>query len=175
MIQDQQVKMQQSFMEHEFKHNSTNVWVDEVLGMLKDQSLKAPWECEAEEANFVRRKELDNALRARPLMHDLDRYTKLVTTETIVQQLADLQLRSDKQYLGLQGGLTILERLYLRQLDQSAEMVRLHVSYRLKSLIWFRQMYPYNWHNTSRPSRRRMWKYEMPSPHTLSGLPLGES
>src|SRR5277367_564368 len=55
----------------------------------------------------------------------LSAYTTLETTERIVTQLANLQVRTDEQYNGLQGGLNTLERLYLRQLDQTADMVSL--------------------------------------------------
>ena len=56
---------------------------------------------------------------------DLTGYTTLVTTKKIVYQLAKLQLHADEQFNGLQGGLNTLERLYLPQLDQGAEMVSL--------------------------------------------------
>ena len=124
-IEDQEIRFQDGQKDNAFKMQTLAVKVDDALLKITEDIRKAPWERQLEEAAIVWRKELDDALDNRPTTGDLSAYTTLLTTEKIVTQLANLQVRGDEQYNGLQGGLNTLERLYLRQLDQTADMVSL--------------------------------------------------
>jgi hypothetical protein len=106
-----------------YKMQTVAVRVDDALEKLNEDTRKAPWERQLQEAAVRWRKELQDALADRPMTGQLSAYTTLETTERIVTQLSNLQVRADEQYNGLQGGLNTLERLYLRQLDQTADMV----------------------------------------------------
>jgi hypothetical protein len=134
-MDEQEVKWQDMMREQVFKMEQMDSRVNDALAKLKEDFFKAPWQRQVEEDDFVRRKELEEALRIRPTMTDINGYTNLVTTQAIVNQLSDLHLRADKQFNGLQGGLNTLERLYLRQLDKSAEMVYFYFLICSNSLI----------------------------------------
>jgi hypothetical protein len=124
-IEEQEMRFQDGQKEAAYKMQSLAVRVDDALVKMTEDTRKAPWERRVEEAAIAWRKELEDTLAERPTSGDLAAYTTLVTTEKIVSQLANLQVRTDEQYNGLQGGLNTLERLYLRQLDQTADMVSL--------------------------------------------------
>jgi hypothetical protein len=99
--------------------------VDEAILKITEDNLKAPWKRQLEEASLGWQKELQSAMAARPTRDEFSAYTTLLTTEKICTQLGSLQLRTDEQYNGLQGDVHTLERLYLRQVDQTGDMVRL--------------------------------------------------
>ena len=123
-IDDQEIRFQDGLKDNAFNMQTLAVKVEDALMKMTEDISKAPWEHQLAEAAITRRKELQDALKDRPTTGDLSAYTTLSMTEKIVTQLSNLQVRADEQYNGLQGGLNTLERLYLRQLDQTADMVR---------------------------------------------------
>ena len=122
-IEELEVRFPDREKDNAYQMQRLAVRVDDTLMKISEENVKASWERRLQEDAIGWRKELDEALAAWPRTDDLTGYTTLVTTEKIVDQLAKLQLRVDEQFKGLQGGLNMLERLYLRQLDQGMEMV----------------------------------------------------
>ena len=122
-LEEQEMRFQDGQKETAYKMQTVALRVDDALEKLNEDTRKAPWERQLQEAAVRWRKELQDALADRPMTGQLSAYTTLETTERIVTQLANLQVRADEQYNGLQGGLNTLERLYLCQLDQTADMV----------------------------------------------------
>ena len=125
MINQQESRCQNAGKATASKMQTLASRVDDALVKIAEQTAQAPWKRQVEEAINGWQKDLQDALADRPTTRDLSAYTTLGMTEKIVTQLANLQVRSDEQYNGLQGGLNTLERLYLRQLDQAADMVSL--------------------------------------------------
>jgi hypothetical protein len=111
--------------EVEFGIQQVKSSVNASIRQMREDFSKAPWERQSEEDSSVHRQELEEALKLRPTHDDLQAFTSLATTRAIVEQLSALQLRTDKQYHGVEAGLSTLERLYLRQLDKDAVLVSL--------------------------------------------------
>lgn len=122
-IEEQEIRFQDGQKDNAYKMQTLAVRLDDALLKMTEDIQRAPWERQLEEGAKLWRKELQDAMKNRPTTDELSAYTTLLTTEKIVEQLSKLQVRADEQYNGLQGGLTTLERLYLRQLDQTADMV----------------------------------------------------
>lgn len=122
-IEETEIRLHGKQMETADRVDTLSKRVDEAISKIAEETEKAPWERRVQEASVGWRKELEDAMVARPTREELSAYTTLLTTEKIIAQLANLQLATNEQLKGLQGGLNCMERLYLRQLDQSAEMV----------------------------------------------------
>ena len=125
-IEEQELRFQDEQKEAAYKMQALGIKVEDALAKMTEDSRRAPWERQLQEAASAWRRELQDALADLPTTNDLAPYTTLVTTEKIVNQLSNLQVRADEQYNGVQAGLNTLERLYLRQLDQTVDMVSLH-------------------------------------------------
>ena len=105
----------------------------EALEQLRGDIQKDSWTRELDRRDQVRRQELQALLQQHPDKAELDRtYTTVQTSRAIVEQLADFRLQTDKDHHSLEAALNTLERLYLRQLDSTAELVRffLHFEFR---------------------------------------------
>jgi hypothetical protein len=133
-MEEMETRLQSKERESAERMEMLSARVDDAISKIAEESLKAPWERRVQEASLGWRKELEDvslgwrkdleaALVARPTREELSAYTTLVTTEKVITQLANLQIRTNEQLNGLQGGLYTVERLTLRQVDQRADMV----------------------------------------------------
>ena len=102
-----------------------NTTLEERLGQLQILSYK-DMGMELDRREELQRTEWQSALNERPTRDELgETFTRLDTSSRILQQIAEIQENSMKQFQRLQSGLTTVERLYLRQLDAAATMVSL--------------------------------------------------
>jgi hypothetical protein len=117
MIEEAEIRLESKQRENA---DMLSARVDEAILKITEDNLKAPWQRQIQEASLTWQKELEVAVgTTREKFSD---YTPLLTTEKIVQQLATLQIHSHDQFHSLQGGLTTMERLYLRQLGSTADL-----------------------------------------------------
>jgi hypothetical protein len=117
MIEETQIRLESKQRE---KADMLSARVDEAILKITEDNLKAPWQRQIQEASLSWQKELEVAVAT--TREEFSDYTPMSTTEKIVQQLATLQIHSHDQFHSLQGGLTTMERLYLRQLGSTADL-----------------------------------------------------
>lgn len=117
MLEETEIRLESKQRE---KADKLSARVDEAILKITEDNLKAPWQRQIQEASLSWQKELERAVAT--TKEEFSAYTTLSTTEKIVQQLAALQIHSHDQFHSLQGGLTTMERLYLRQLDSTATL-----------------------------------------------------
>ena len=84
-IEELEVRFHDREKDNAYQMQRLAVRVDNTLMKISEENVKAPWERHLQEAVIGWRKELDEALAARPQMDDLTGYTTLVTTEKIVK------------------------------------------------------------------------------------------
>ena len=102
--------------------------LQESLERLELVSWKDTWSRELDRRDQERRQEWEQALQQRTTHEQLAAsYTSLATSHTIVDRLAELQATTARQHHRLETELSTLERLFLRQLDEAAQMVSSHV------------------------------------------------
>ena len=98
--------------------------LQESLERLELVGWKDTWSRELDRRDQERRQEWGQALQQRPTQEQLAAsYTSLATSHTIVDRLVDLQATTAQQHHRLETGLSTLERLFLRQLDDAAQLV----------------------------------------------------
>jgi hypothetical protein len=122
-IEETEIRLQGKQMETADRMDTLSKRVDEAISKIAEETEKAPWERRVQEASLGWRKELEDAMVARPTREEMSAYTTLATTERVIDKIANLQIVTNEQLNGLQGGLRTMERLYLRQLDESADLV----------------------------------------------------
>jgi hypothetical protein len=99
-------------------------YVDESLKRLHTEIQKDWWIAELERREKVRSEEMKTLLNQRPTHDEIaESYTTLATTSQVINQVAELHTKTGREHHLLQSGLNTLERLYLRQLDSSADVV----------------------------------------------------
>jgi hypothetical protein len=98
--------------------------VEESLKRLHTDIHNDWWIAELERREKVCCEEMKTLLNQRPTHQEIaGSYTALATTGEVIKQVAELHTKTGREHHLLQSGLNTLERLYLRQLDSSADVV----------------------------------------------------
>jgi hypothetical protein len=91
--------------------------IELALANLQIDIDKMPWVRDFEQRDKDRQAEIQRSLAERPTMDQVQNaYTSNNVTEKMIQQLAQIQIRSDEQQQSLRAGLYTVERLLLQQL-----------------------------------------------------------
>ena len=101
-----------------------NSHVQESLKQLHTEIKQDWWIAELERREEVRSDQMKLLLQQRPTYEEVAKsYTSIDVTSQLIDKVGDLHKKTGRQHHLLQSGLNTLERLFLRQLDSSAEMV----------------------------------------------------